>query len=481
VQDSELDERSAQLSTAYDPTRFASEAGEVTELLRGYLTRMAARDGAVWPGATPDELLEKWPDPESPPRTDLARMLADVLAESTHQHHPGFVGQQLSSPPPLVGPVAMVAAILNNSAAIFEGAPVAVVLERRVIAWMNRKVGYGVDAGGVLTSGGTLGALTALLAMRQARIGADSWHDGLPGGERYAVLVSGHAHYCNQRACAVLGLGASAVVPVAADSNFAMDLRSLEGAHRQAIESGRRPIAVIANAGSTATGTYDDLDSVAMFCEAHGLWMHVDAAHGGGALLSPRYAPLLRGIERADSVVWDAHKMMLMPSLCTAVLVRDAAHLNQAFKQHAAYLLSDDGAPWYEPAARNFETTKPALVLPLYLALRSLGVDYFSAYVEYAHDLAKAFATEIQRRECFELLTFPQSNIVCFRRKATPQKSDALQLMLREAVNRRGRFFIMKTTLQDAVWLRVVLMNPATRLSDLRALLDELAGVGENV
>jgi L-2,4-diaminobutyrate decarboxylase len=352
---------------------------------------------------------------------------------------------------------------------------VAVVLERRIIEWMKRKAGYGVEAGGVLTSGGTLGALTALLAMRQAKIGSDSWQDGLPSDEKHAVLVSAEAHYCNTRACAVLGLGERAVFPVATDETFAIDVQALESAYRQALASGRKPVAVIANAGSTATGTHDVLEAVASFCETHNLWLHVDAAHGGGALLSKKYAPQLRGIERADSLICDAHKMMLMPSLCTAVLVRNATHLDNAFSQRASYLLSEDSAPWYEPAARSFETTKPSLVLPFYVSLRALGEQFFAEHVDYAYDLARAFADELRSREEFELLTRPQSNIVCFRRRAPAEDSDTLQLKLREIVNRRGRFFIMRTKLRGTIWLRVVLMNPATRLSDLRELLDELA------
>lgn len=438
---------------------------------------MADREGPVWPPAGPEELLGRWPDLDEAPGSELGPVLADVLAESTHQHHPGFVGQQLPPPPPLVGPVAMVAAILNNSAAIFEGAPVAIVLERRVVEWMSRRLGYGVDAGGVLTSGGTLGALTALLAMRQAKIGSDAWRHGVSGG-KHAVLVSGEAHYCNRRACAVLGLGEEAVLPVPADADFRMDPAALEAVHRRALEAGRRPLAVVANAGSTATGSYDDLEGVAAFCEEHELWLHVDAAHGGGALLSRRYSHLLRGIERADSVVWDAHKMLAMPSLCTAVLVRQAGRLDAAFRQDASYLLSGSGARWYEPASRNFETTKPALALPLYAAVQALGADFFGEYVDYTYDLARSFAEEVAGRDEFELLVRPEANIVCFRRRTAPEDSDAVQLALREAVNRRGRFFIMRTRLRGGIWLRLVLMNPATRLSDLRDLLGELSEAG---
>src|SRR5262249_21843818 len=179
--ESDLDRRSKNLTSMYDPERFAGEAAAVTELLRKHLQRMAVGEGPVWPATRPEELLEQWPDPETAPPAALVSLVADFIAASTHQHHPGFVGQQLSVPPPLVGPVAMTTAIINNSSAILQGAPVAIALERRLVTWMNRKVGYGSGAGGALTSGGSLGALTAFLAMRQAKSPIDAWQLGLVG------------------------------------------------------------------------------------------------------------------------------------------------------------------------------------------------------------------------------------------------------------------------------------------------------------
>jgi L-2,4-diaminobutyrate decarboxylase len=470
----DLNQRSDYLTAPYDPDQFARQAASITELLREHLAGSAGRRGPVWPAADPPEVLERWPGPDSGPPETLDHLLADVLAGSTHQHHPGFVGQQLSAPLPFVAPVAMVATILNNSAAIFEGAPVGIALERRVVTWMTRQVRYGEQSAGILTSGGSLGALTALLAMRQAKMGSDVWQQGLWGARPGAVLVSREAHYCNRRGCAILGFGERFVLPVETDADFAMDLDSLEAAYHQACSLGARPLAVVANAGSTATGSYDDLQAIAELCEKYDLWFHVDAAHGGSAVLSSRYAPLLRGIHRADSIVWDAHKLMLMPGLCTAVLFRNGAHLDNAFQQQASYLLSGTAASWHEPAGRNFETTKPTMALPLYVGLRTLGVAFFGNYIDYVYDLARAFADELQSRPDFELLVRPESNVICFRFRAPPEKADALQLRLREAVNRRGRFFIMRTTLRGAVWLRIVLMNSATRLADLRGLLEEL-------
>ena len=473
--EAQLDRASERLLAPFNPTSFSTETHRTADELAGHLDRALHRRGPVWPPTAPDSLLGQWPKPSSGPTMDLEHFVREVLAGSTCQHHPGFVGQQLSPPLPLTGSVGMLTALLNNSSAIFEGAPVQIALEHRVIEWMTTVVGYDADAGGALTSGGTLGALTALLAMRQQKVTGDAWTKGLAGQENYAILVSAESHYCNARACAILGFGQDAVIPVPTDDFYRTDAGVLERVFQDARARRLLPIALVANAGSTATGSHDDLKAAADFCKKHDLWLHVDAAHGGSALLSRRYRKALEGIERADSIVWDAHKMMLMPSLCTAVLVRNAAHLEAAFRQEAAYLLQPDNeSSWTEPARYNFETTKPGgVVLPLYAGLVTLGVNYFGQYIDYVYDLARAFAHEVQRREGFELCVEPECNIVCFRR-VTSSSSDDRQLELRRSINEGGRYFIMRTTLRGEVWLRVVLMNPATRLRDLLDLLDEL-------
>lgn len=469
-----LDNRNDELRQQYQPQQFVRDVNDITTLIEKHLLDAAAGKRPVWPATPPEKLLASWPDPETTKPQELKNLIAATLSGSTCQHHPGYIGQQLSVPPLVAGPIGMAASILNNSSAVFVGGPVAVAMEHRVISWMARKINYGLAAGGILTSGGTLGCLTALLAMRQAMMNSDVWSDGMNSSDRVAIFASDQSHYCNKRACAILGFGERAVVPVPTDENFRMDLDSLKQIYEKTQRENIRAIALIANACSTATGSHDPLKELAEFCQQRGLWFHVDAAHGGSALLSPKFARRLDGINQADSVVWDAHKMMLMPSFCTAVIFRDRKHLDAAFRQQASYLFTDTDTGWEQPGVRSFETTKPTMSFQLYLSLVTLGVDFFAKAVEYAYDLAQAFALEIERRQDFELLIPPESNIVCFRYSDGNEPLDNLQIKLREAINQAGNFFIMRTELRGKTWLRVVLMNPLTRLDHLIDLLDDV-------
>src|SRR5258705_6510694 len=181
-----------------------------------------------------------------------------------------------------------------------------------------------------------------------------------------------------------MGWGRHGAIPVPADEAFRMRASALEDSHRAATRAGLKVIGVVANACSTATGSFDPLDEIADFCGAHGLWLHVDAAHGAAALLCAPYRHLLKGIERADSLVWDAHKMMLMPLLASAVLFRDRAAGEKAFEQRASYLFEDRGETQAEDlGAQTFECSKPLLGFALYAALTTYGTEPFSAYLEH--------------------------------------------------------------------------------------------------
>ena len=232
-------------------------------------------------------------------------------------------------------------------------------------------------------------------------------------------------------------------------------------------------IAVVANACSTATGTYDPLGEVADFCAANNLWLHVDAAHGAAALLSERHRALLSGIERADSFVWDAHKMMLMPLLVTGVLFRDRAAGEGAFlAQRASYLYDEAPDAGNEISRHAFECSKPALGFPLYAALSLYGADAFGGYVAATYDLARRFGEMIHQSGDFELAVEPDANIVCFRYTGGGKDLDAVQARVRRRVVAEGAFYLVQARLPAGLFLRTTIINPFTSEADLGELLD---------
>ena len=178
--------------------------------------------------------------------------------------------------------------------------------------------------------------------------------------------------------------------------------------------AGKRVMAVVATAGSTATGSIDDLGEIARICEQHGVWMHVDAAHGGSALLSAKHRARLAGIERARSVAWDPHKIMLIPSQAGMLLMRDERDLDAAFSQRAPYLFQRaDGERAWDQGTRNFMCTRRADAFKLWVALKRYGTDALGGMYDYFCDLTQLFHDEIAERPEFEALHAPESNILC--------------------------------------------------------------------
>jgi L-2,4-diaminobutyrate decarboxylase len=272
-----------------------------------------------------------------------------------------------------------------------------------------------------------------------------------------------------------MGWGDAGAIAVPVDAHHRLTGAAVESALGRAMPA--RVIGIVAAAGSTATGAFDPLDELADVAARHGLWLHVDAAHGGGAALSRSQRGKLRGIERADSVVWDAHKLLMMPALVTGVLFAREAHSYEAFAQRASYLFADSrpDATWWDLGQRTLECTKRAMGVELWAALRTLGEPWFGEVIDRQHALARALADRVTAAPDFELAIAPESNIVCYRHvPASGDDLDAHNRGLRMRVVEDGRFYIVGTQLRDRYWLRSTLMNPLTETRDLDELLDHL-------
>lgn len=467
-------------------TRADAGAAFVT-IVEQYFAATGAREGAVSTPRQPEQLATRFDEPMPRAGLPLARVIArlerDVLPDCNRLAHPRSMGHQVSAPLPAAVWTEALTAALNQSAAVFEMSPVGTVLEHRVVRWMADLVGYGPDAGGTFTSGGVEATFAGLLAARH-HANPQAWRTGV-GAHPPVVVCGEHAHYGVARAVGLLGLGTDHIVAIAS-RGVAMDVDALERTLAALRTDGRAIMAVVATAGSTATGAFDDLDRIGRLCDEHNLWFHVDGAHGASALLSARHRHRVAGIGRARSLAWDPHKMMLLPLTASVVLVRHEADLEAAFSQHAPYLFHGrDGARRWDQGLRGFQCSRRVDALKVWVALQRYGADGLGVLYDHLCDAAAWLHGQLTAHPDFEALHEPESNILCFRALGPAGLSEArrddLNERLRAAYNRGGDGWITTTVLGGRRVLRVTLMNPRTTREDLAAVVAGLASLAREL
>jgi L-2,4-diaminobutyrate decarboxylase len=456
-----------------------------TSIAARYLTDTRDGTGPVSTSRSSDEIAERFEEPLPLDGMSLdavaARLREQVLPDCNRLYHPRYAGHQVSPPLPAAIWTEPLIAALNQSLAVAEMSPVITVIEHRVIRWMCDLAGFGAAAGGTLTSGGTEATFTALLAARAAAM-PDAWTNGV-GADPPVVVCGEHAHYAVSRAIAELGLGLSNahVVP---SRDWRMDTEALAITLDRLAEQGRRVMAVVATAGTTPTGSFDELEAIGPLCHERGIWLHVDGAHGASALLSETHRERLRGLAFARSIAWDPHKMMLLPLSAGVLLVREERDLDAAFAQRAPYLFTgEEGARQWDQGPRSFQCSRRGDALKLWVAFQRYGVRTLAAIYDHQCDLARAMYDQLAEHPRFEPMHEPESNILCFRwigdGSHGDEALDAFNRELRESYNRSGAGWITATTLGERRVLRVTIMNPRTTEADLAEIIDGLARQAE--
>ena len=374
---------------------FKAVATVVVEKLKNYIKESQAGEGKVLVQKPISELaelmkLEKWIKEGGFSPESASKFLDAYLPNTQHLHHPQYIGHQVAVPHVASGLADLIHGTINNPMAIYEMGPAASAIEHVVVNWMLDKVGWFKgnhladfkkilgSGGGVLTHGGSSANLTALLAARAA-IAPDAWTEGNPND--LVILGSEVAHYSNARAVSIMGLGKNAIIPIAVNKWEILKPEALLSAYQQAKNEGKRVMAVIANACATATGLYDPLDEIGHFCEENGLWFHVDGAHGASALVSPNEKHFMKGVVRANSLVWDTHKMLRTSTLCAAVLFKDYRTLGTTFQQKGSYLFYEKEAVGYDIISYALECTKAGIGTKLFWVLAAEGEQGLSQYI----------------------------------------------------------------------------------------------------
>ncbi len=486
------------VADAYNPELIRLTGHDLAEMLADHLQAVQQRSGKVLNWDDPVDLTRRAAEflqgkPAVEPTAALERwreLVGVMLARGQNLHDPRYIGHQVPASIPLAGLFDAIGAVTNQVMAIFEMGPFATAVERAMVEKLGSLIGFPAGTfAGAITHGGSLANLTALLTARNLALG-DSWERGVDAGDGRPVLIAqADSHYSVARSVGVLGLGTKNIVRAALDEKRRMDPARLDATIGELRRAGRPIVAVSASACATPIGAFDPLEAIADVCERHNVWLHVDAAHGGAACLSPRHRHLLEGLRRADSVVWDAHKMLFMPALSAFVFYKNRAHQFEAFRQDAPYLF-DPSAPAmaeYDSGIRVMECTKRAQALGLWGTWSLFGEQLFTDLVDVTFELGQTFHAKLTDAADFVPLHVPQCNIVAFRhvpaalRDAEPERLGAFQLELRRKLIESGEYYIVPTTFEGTGALRVTIINPLTTADDLDGLMQTLRRQGREL
>ncbi|HET7323095.1 MAG TPA: aspartate aminotransferase family protein [Halococcus sp.] len=446
-------------------------------------------------GRSPATLADGFEEPVIPENgtgldTAIDEVADHVLRHSVATSNPRCVAH-LQCPPMIPGLAAeAMLTATNQSLDSFDQAPAATVLEQQVVDALCELFGLPDSADGVFTSGGTQSNFQALLLARDRycyrQFGRNVQATGLPSAaDSLRVLCSEQAHFTGRQAAHHLGLGEDALVSIPTDHEGRMNPDALDATLAGLEAQAGEPFALLGTAGTTDFGSIDPLDDLADRAADHDLWFHVDAAYGGALALTDHNA-LLDGIERADSIAVDFHKLFYQPISCGAFLLRDGNDF-EWMARNAAYLnpAEHDEAGVPNLVSKSVQTTRRFDALKPYIAFRTLGRTGLATLVDKTLELANGAASLIDSADDFELLCDPTLNTVVFRYRPREGTDDRAVSQLNATVRRRllhdGRAVVARTDAEGVTSLKFTLLNPRTTLDDVAAMLETIRECGTEV
>ena len=466
----------------YDGLRMAPElmrelAHRATELLVERIEGLPKEH--AWEGdfqqILTEQLQEDPPEHGQPAEKVLERAARNILPIAARNDHPRFFAFIPSSPtwPGVLADFLTAGHQVNQCTWLTSSGPSQ--LELVVLEWIRRWIGYPASAGGLLTSGGSAASVDAFVAAREAA--------GYP--ERATVYMSDQSHSAQVRAARIIGIRPECIRKVASDERFRLDMEALARTVADDRAAGFTPIVVCANAGTGSTGAIDPLDAMADYCEEEGLWLHVDAAYGGFAIVTEQGQRLLRGIERADSIVLDAHKWFFQPYEVGGLLVKDKRTLERAFVvPHDMLQDTIWGANHPNFSDRGLQLSRSVRALKIWMSVQTFGMTAFRKAVSNGMELAARAEEYIQASSILEMLNPVSLGIVCFRVNptATPLDEEVLEKLNRNVLARifwEDPAFISSTLLKKRFSLRLCIVNHTTTWDDVRETLETIERFGK--
>lgn len=416
---------------------------------------------------------------------DLRSLIQQYLKYSVKTSHPRYFNQLWGGfqKAGFMGDVISSAA--NTSMYTHEVAPVATLIEKELVQKMGKIAGF-ENPEGQFTTGGSNGNLMAVVMARHQACERGK-QEGLFGQQKMVIFTSAESHYSILKAANITGIGADQVWKVEVDDEGKMDMGNLRRLIQKAREEGSMPMMMVGTAGTTVRGAYDPLEEMADIAREEGLWFHVDGAWGGSALLSSKHRYLLKGVERADSFVWDAHKMMGMSLMCSVLLVREKGKMMSTFSaDHSKYLFRDEEAS-DDLGPSSMHCGRKNDALKLWLAWKSLGDEGWERIIDYFFELAEYAEQIIHEFDQLELVVPRSYTNVCFRfipkgkDGKDGQDFDAFTSKLRQELLASGHSMVNQAMVEGKEVIRLVICNHSTKKKHVEQFFEEVVRVGEGL
>jgi aromatic-L-amino-acid decarboxylase len=462
-----------------DSLEFRELGHRIVDELAAYVEHIEERP--LFPNVPPARINalfdEPLPGEGRPSASVLDEINEKLLPYCTHVGHPGYFGL-ITPTPNLIGILGdFICSTLNQNVGAYSIGPSAVAIERRTVKWLCDIAGYGAGAGGNLTSGGMVANFIGLKLARDWASRDRIQHEGV--GHRWAVYTSEERHVSVDKAVDCVGLGRQALRALPTDDRFSVRLDALEAAIAKDKKDGIRPMCIVGLFGTTNTGSVDDIRALRLIADREGMWLHADAAYGGGMLLSCASPFTNHGLERADSITIDPHKWFYAPLDAGAILVRDERRLTASFGMKPAYLTdeSDVENDRYQYYVHGLEQSRRFRALKVWMSFKRYGTRQIGAWVDANVQHAKTLYRLAKDDPDFEAATEPLMSAICIRyrgRNMNEANAKELHVEVVDRIEKAGKFWISTTELKGRTYFRINPVNFRTRTEHIEALFATL-------
>jgi aromatic-L-amino-acid/L-tryptophan decarboxylase len=462
-----------------DYSQFRKAGHDLVDYITDYLQQV--QDKPLFADVEPS-FLNKLFDEPIPDHPQSLAAIQQILTEKlvpycTHVNHKGYMGLITPSPNPAGILADLLAAALNQNLGAYSISPSATAMELRVIRWLNDLIGYDERAGGNLTSGGMTANFIGLKLARDKVSGDTAQLEGLQG--KFAMYVSEERHVSLDKSVDAIGVGRNNLRTLPTNERYQLKIDALEEALKKDKANGIKPLCIIGLAGTTNLGAVDDLEALHHIATRERCWLHIDAAYGGGMLLSNDHPGTLKGLHLADSVTIDPHKWFYAPLDAGAILVKDHSRLTASFGLKHAYLTDQSGQKneRYQFFVNGFEQSKRFRSLKVWMSFQHYGKTQIGDWVDGNVAQARHLHQLATNSNDFESATEPVMSAICIRYKAADLNDEQLAILHHDVaarIEREGRFWFASTAMKGKTWFRINPVNIYTTKETMEELFETL-------